>query len=100
MSARTREFGIRLAVGSAPRHVLTRVLGEGAVIAASGIAAGAIGGAALARAVGTYVPDLRLPDAVTTIAAAAVLVAAALLASMTPALRASRVDVVSALRAE
>ena len=44
VSARTREFGIRLAIGSAPRHLLTRVLGEGAVIAGAGIVAGAVGG--------------------------------------------------------
>ena len=40
VSARTREFGIRLAIGSTPRHLLTRVLGEGAVIAGAGIVAG------------------------------------------------------------
>ena len=49
VSARTREFGIRLAIGSAPRHLLTRVLSEGAVISGAGIAAGAIGGLVLAR---------------------------------------------------
>ena len=50
VSARTREFGVRLAVGSAPRQLLGRVLSEGVVIAAIGIAAGAAGGYALARA--------------------------------------------------
>src|SRR3954470_4333625 len=49
VSARTREFGIRLAVGSAPRHLLTRVLGEGALIAGAGIVSGAVGGFLLAR---------------------------------------------------
>ena len=49
VSARTREFGVRLAIGSAPRHLLTRVLSEGALIAAIGIAAGAAGGYAFAR---------------------------------------------------
>ena len=49
VSARTREFGVRLAVGSAPRHLLARVLREGVVIAAIGIAAGAAGGYVLAR---------------------------------------------------
>ena len=44
VSARTREFGVRLAIGSAPRHLLTRVLGEGAVIAGAGIVAGVVGG--------------------------------------------------------
>ena len=58
VSARTREFGIRLAIGSTPRHLLTRVLGEGAVIAVSGIVAGAIGGIVLARLVGSYIQDV------------------------------------------
>ena len=63
VSARTREFGIRLAIGSAPRHLLTRVLGEGAVIAGAGIVAGAIGGLVLARLVGSYIQDVRMPGA-------------------------------------
>jgi putative ABC transport system permease protein len=100
VSARTREFGIRLAIGSAPRHLLTRVLGEGAVIAVSGIVAGAIGGVLLARIVGAYIPDVRIPDALPTILAAAILVAAAILASLMPAARASQVDVLQALRSE
>jgi ABC-type antimicrobial peptide transport system permease subunit len=100
VSARTREFGVRLAIGSTPRHLLTRVLGEGAVIAVSGIAAGGIGGIALARLVGRYIPDVRTPGAVTILGAATILVAAAILASLMPAARASRVDVVQALRSE
>ena len=55
VSARTREFGVRLAIGSAPRELLTGVLGEGAVIAASAIVAGVVGGYVLARLVGGYV---------------------------------------------
>src|SRR5206468_7874005 len=49
VSARTREFGVRLAVGSAPRHLMVRVLSEGALIAAVGIGAGTVGGYMLAR---------------------------------------------------
>ena len=49
VSARTREFGVRLAIGSTPRHLLAGVLSEGALIAAIGIAAGAAGGYAFAR---------------------------------------------------
>src|SRR5204863_4627664 len=52
VSARTREFGVRLAIGSTPGHLLTRILGEGALIACAGIAAGGVGGIALARVVG------------------------------------------------
>ena len=100
VSARTREFGIRLAIGSAPRHLLTRVLREGAVIAGAGIVVGAIGGLLLARAVGSYIPDVRIPGAMPIAGAAVVLVAAAILASLMPAARASRVDVIKALRAD
>jgi putative ABC transport system permease protein len=100
VSARTREFGIRLAIGSEPRQLLTRVLGEGAVIAGAGVAVGAAGGVALARVVGGYVQEIRMPGAVPVIGAAAVLIAAAILASLTPAARASRVDVIRALQAE
>src|SRR4029450_3853470 len=64
VSARMREFGVRLAIGSTPAHLLTRVLGEGAVIAGGGIVAGAIGGVALAQLVGSYVTAVRIPGIV------------------------------------
>jgi putative ABC transport system permease protein len=100
VSARTREFGIRLAIGSAPQHLLIRVLKEGAVIAAAGIVAGAVGGLLLAQVAGAYIPDIRLPGALPLVASAAALAAAAVLASLMPAARASRIDVLQALRAE
>jgi predicted permease len=100
VSARTREFGIRLAIGSAPHHLLARVLREGSLIAVAGIVAGAVGGVLLARVVGAYVPDVRIPGAVPIAGAAVILVAAAVAASLMPAARASRVDVIKALRAD
>ena len=100
VSARTREFGIRLAIGSAPAQLLRRVLGEGAGIAAAGIVAGAIAGGLLVRFVGSYVQATRLPGPLTIAGAAAILVAAAVVASVMPAARASRVDVIRALRPE
>ena len=100
VSARTREFGVRLAIGSAPRHLLIRVLREGAVIAAAGILVGAVGGIVLARVVGFYIPDVEIPGLVPITAAAAILVTAAVLASLMPAARASRIDVIQALRAD
>jgi len=100
VSARTREFGIRLAIGSAPIHLLSRVVADGAVIAVSGVVVGAVAGGVLARVAASYVQDLRLPDVLPTVVAATLLVAAAVLASLTPAVRAARVDVVRALRAE
>ena len=98
VSARTREFGIRLAIGSTPRHLLTRVLGEGALIAGIGIVAGAVGGVVLACGSGEFVTDVDTARRLPVVAAAAVLVAAAVLASLMPAARASRVDVSEALR--
>ena len=100
VSARTREFGIRLAIGSEPKHLLAGVLGEGAVIAGAGIVAGVLGGFALARLVGSYITDVRLPGVMPLLGAAAVLVGAAVLASLMPAARASKVDVIQALRSE
>ena len=100
VSARTREFGIRLAIGSAPRHLLARVLGEGARIAGIGILAGVVGGYALARVVGGFVADVHIPGALPLAGAALLLAAFGILASVVPAARAARVDVIQALRAE
>ncbi len=100
VSARTREFGVRLAIGSTPSALLARVLKEGAAIGVSGIVAGVVLGFALARVVSSYITEVEIPGAVPIAAAAAVLVAAAVIASFVPAARASRVDVISALRAE
>jgi predicted permease len=100
VSARTREFGVRLAVGSTPRQLLTHVLAEGALIAAIGIAAGAAGGYALGRVAASSVESMRLPGAWPMLGAAAVLMSAAVVASFLPAARAARVDVVQALRSE
>jgi predicted permease len=100
VSARTREFGVRLAVGSTPRHLLMHVLREGGVIGVTGIVAGAVGGALLARLVGRFVTDVQMPGMTPLAGAALVLVVAAIVASLTPAARAARVDVVRALRSE
>jgi putative ABC transport system permease protein len=100
VSARTREFGIRLAIGSEPRHLLAGVLREGAVIAAAGIVTGVAGGFVLARLVGGYIQDVRLPGVLPICGAAMLLVAAAILASLIPAARASRVDAMQALRSD
>jgi len=100
VSARTREFGVRLAIGSEPRHLLTGVLKEGAVIAAGGILTGVVGGFILARLVGGYIEDVRLPGTLPLLGAALLLVGAAVLASFIPAARAARVNVIQALRAD
>src|SRR5262245_17550507 len=100
VSARTREFGVRLAIGSAPRHLLARVLSEGVWIAALGIGAGVLSAYALGAVAASYLDQLQLPSAMAVAGAAALLMAAAVVASLMPAARASRVDVLQALRSE
>ena len=100
VSARTREFGVRLAVGCSPRDLRAGVLWDGVRIAAIGIAAGAAGGYALARVAAGLFGNVELPGALPLIGAAAVLIGAAIVASLAPAARASRVDVLEALRSE
>jgi predicted permease len=100
VSARTREFGIRLAIGSQPGRLLAGVIREGAVMAAAGIVAGAVGGYLLARLAGSYLLDMKMPSPLPVIASAFILLLAAVAASALPAARAARVDVIQALRAE
>lgn len=100
VSGRTREFGIRLALGAQPRTILAKVLVEGLVIASTGVAAGVLVGFAFARVIGKYVAEAQLPGALPLIASAAVILAAAVIASALPAARAARVDAVQALRSE
>jgi len=100
VSARTREFGIRLAIGARPQHLLAGVMGEGAVMAGVGIVIGAAGGYALARLAGSYFQDMQMPGAIVAILSALILLAAAVIASALPAARAARVDVTEALRSD
>jgi predicted permease len=100
VSGRTREFGIRLAIGSQPRHLLMRVIAEGAVMAIVGLAFGLLFGYALAQAAGTFIGDLKMPGAMPLIASGLVLLIAAVTAAAIPAARAARIDVLQALRAE
>jgi putative ABC transport system permease protein len=100
VSARTREFGVRLAVGSKPRDLLLQVLSQGARIVTIGIIAGIIGEYTFGIMAASYFDDVQLPGAVPVLGAAAVLVVAGILASLMPAARASRVDVLQALRSE
>src|SRR4029077_14120369 len=97
VSGRTREFGIRLAIGSQPREILASVLGEGLWMTGFGVVAGAMAGFALARTVGSFVQNVQLPGVVPVILSAAVLLVAAVVGSLLPAARAARVDVVQAL---
>jgi putative ABC transport system permease protein len=76
------------------------VLSEGVIIAVAGVVAGAAGGFALAKLVGSYFEEMQLPGAAPIIGSAVILLAAAVIASALPAIRAARVDVMQALRSE
>ncbi|MGA2170220.1 MAG: ADOP family duplicated permease [Terracidiphilus sp.] len=100
VSGRTREFGIRMALGALPRNILTIVLVEGVWMAGTGVGAGLVVGFVLARAIGKYVTEIHQPGALAFIASAAVILGAAVIASGVPAARAARVNAVEALRSE
>ena len=91
---------MRLAVGSAPRHLLAGVLREGVIIASAGVITGAVGGYALAALAGKLFDHAQRPGALPIVGAAVVLIGAAVTASLMPAARAARIDVVRALRSE
>ena len=93
VSARTREFGIRLAFGSQPESLLRGVVAEGVVMAAVGVLAGAAFGFVVARVASSYFGGLKMPGALPVVVSAFVLLGAAVVASMLPAARAARVDV-------
>jgi len=100
VSSRTREFGIRLALGSQPRDLLRGVITEGVVMAVAGVIAGAAFGLVMARLASSYFLDVKMPGALPVVLSAFVLLTAAIAASSVPAVRAARTDVMKALRAE
>jgi putative ABC transport system permease protein len=100
VSARTREFGIRLAIGSQPGDLLRGVILEGVVMAVLGVAAGAAGGYGMARLASTYFQDVRMPSALPIVGSVLILLVAAVVASVWPAARAARINVIEALRSE
>lgn len=100
VSSRTREFGIRLVLGSQPQQLLKAVIAEGAAMAGAGVLAGAAFGYIAARLAGSYFAEMKMPGALPLLVAAVVLLTAAVVASVLPAIRAARVDVIQALRSE
>jgi predicted permease len=100
VSGRTREFGIRIAMGAQPRDILGSVLREGLLMAGIGVAVGVVVGFAGLKGILRFISQIHMPGIWTTLGAALVIVAAAVIASAIPAARAARVNAVEALRAE
>jgi predicted permease len=100
VSQRTREFGIRVALGAGGRELVGMVVGQGLRMAALGLAAGAAGAFALTRMMSALLFDVRPSDPVVFLAVAAVLGAVASIASLIPSARAARIPAAVALRYE
>jgi predicted permease len=100
VTQRTREIGVRMALGAQPLDVLRLVLGEGMLLAAIGIVAGAAGALALTKLLESLLYEIKPRDPATFIAVAISVAAAAALACYIPARRAMRVDPIVALRYE
>jgi len=100
VTQRTREIGIRMALGAEPSDALKMVMRQGAKLAAAGVAIGSGAAAALTWLIEGLLFDLRAADPVTFVTAALLLAGAALLACYLPARRATKVDPIVALRCE
>ena len=100
VSQRTREFGIRVALGAGGRELVGMVVGQGLRMAAFGLAAGAAGAFALTRMMSALLFDVRPSDPAVFLAVAVVLGAVASIASLIPSVRAVRIPPAVALRYE
>jgi predicted permease len=100
VSQRTNELGIRLALGAERGSILRMVLGEGALMAAIGLAAGGLAAIPLSRLMSGLLFGIQPVDPPTIAAAAAIMIVVALLAAWIPARRATAIDPLTALRAE
>jgi putative ABC transport system permease protein len=98
VALRTREFGIRMALGADSARVLALVMYRGAVVVALGLAFGMAGAAALTRVLRTLLYGVGIIDPATFGSTAVLLAAVALFACLIPAIRAARVDPAIALR--
>ena len=100
MAQRTREIGIRLALGASKRNVLSLVIAQGMKLALAGMAIGILAALALTRVIRSLLYGVTPTDPATFALVSLLLLAIALLACWLPARRAARVDPMEALRYE
>jgi ABC-type antimicrobial peptide transport system permease subunit len=100
VSMRTREIGIRMALGAVPEHILGLVLGHGLSLVAIGVAIGLVASLALTRLIASQLWGVTATDPWTFAGMTALLLTSGLAACLFPALRAARVDPKIALRCE
>jgi len=100
VAQRTNELGVRSAMGASPTDLLTLVVGQAAWLAAMGIGIGLVAGLILARGLSKFLFGVTVLDPLTILGTAAAILLIALIASYVPALRATRIDPVTALRTE
>jgi len=100
VAQRTHEIGVRVALGAQPRDIIRMVLGEGALLAGVGVAAGIGGALTLTRFLRSLLFEVNPTDPVTLVAVAILLTLVALAACYIPARRAMKVDPMVALRYE
>jgi len=100
VSQRTKELGLRMALGADRQGVLRLIVREGLTVALAGIAAGAAAALLLSRTLAALVYGVSIRDPSTYVAVTVVLTVVALFACVVPAIRASRVDPMAALRLE
>ena len=100
VSQRTQEIGVRAALGAGTADILSMVVGQGVRAAAIGAAVGALGALALGRAVASLLYGVHPADPLTFGAVVAILLGVAAVAALEPALRATRIDPMRALRSE
>jgi putative ABC transport system permease protein len=100
VARRTREIGVRMALGAQPKNVLGLILDQGMITAAIGVGAGILGALALTRVMRSLLFNVSTTDPITFAAVALLLTFVTLLASYLPARRATQVDPIVALREE